>query len=99
MELDMKISRLLSSVKRRLYKSRPALNDLDRKLEKYLNYRDGYFIECGANDGYSQSNTYFLEKKLNWRGLLVEGKRRGRARGRRDAQRQARARAAPVCRG
>jgi len=52
---------------------RPALNDLDRKLEKYLNFRNGFYIEVGANDGYSQSNTYYLEKKRGWTGLLVEG--------------------------
>lgn len=52
---------------------RPALNDLDRKLEKYLNFRDGFFIEAGANNGLSQSNTYVLEKQKGWHGLLVEG--------------------------
>jgi FkbM family methyltransferase len=53
--------------------SRPALNGLDEKLSKYLNYRGGFFIEAGANDGYSQSNTYYLEKFLGWTGILVEG--------------------------
>ena len=52
---------------------RPSLNDLDRKLEKYLNFDNGFFIEAGANDGYSQSNTYFLENSRNWKGILVEG--------------------------
>jgi len=51
---------------------RPALNDLDTKLEKYLGFRDGYFIECGANDGYAQSNTFYFEHMLGWKGLLVE---------------------------
>ncbi len=32
---------------------------------------DGYFIEIGAFDGYSLSNTFFLEQ-MGWRGLLVE---------------------------
>ena len=32
-----------------------ALNSLDQKLEKYLNYNNGYFVELGANDGISQS--------------------------------------------
>ncbi|MDZ8239675.1 MAG: FkbM family methyltransferase [Nostoc sp. ChiQUE01a] len=53
--------------------SRPGLNDLDTKLAKYLNFKNGFFIEVGANDGYQQSNTYFLEKILGWRGILVEG--------------------------
>ncbi|MEH1823017.1 MAG: FkbM family methyltransferase [Nostoc sp.] len=52
--------------------SRPSLNNLDTKLEKYLNFSNGFFIEVGANDGYSQSNTYYLEKFLGWRGILVE---------------------------
>ncbi|MDF5731735.1 MAG: FkbM family methyltransferase [Rhizonema sp. PD38] len=52
--------------------SRPALNNLDKKLEKYLNFESGFFIEVGANDGYNQSNTYYLEKFLGWRGILVE---------------------------
>jgi FkbM family methyltransferase len=49
-----------------------ALNGLDKKIEKYLNYKNGYFIEMGANDGINQSNTRFLEKKYNWRGMLIE---------------------------
>ena len=50
-----------------------ALNGLDRKLQAYLDYRDGFFIEAGANDGLTQSNTYWLERFRGWRGLLVEG--------------------------
>lgn len=49
-----------------------AIDDLDKKLNKFINYRNGFFIECGANDGINQSNTWFFEKKLNWKGLLVE---------------------------
>lgn len=49
-----------------------GLYDLDRKLEKYLNYNKGYFIELGANDGVSQSNTKHFELFRNWKGVLVE---------------------------
>lgn len=49
-----------------------ALNDLDIKLTPFLNFRNGYFIEAGANDGLSQSNTAFFERYLGWRGLLIE---------------------------
>ncbi|HLK80333.1 MAG TPA: FkbM family methyltransferase [Xanthobacteraceae bacterium] len=49
-----------------------ALNDLDIKLASYLNFRNGYFIEAGANDGLYQSNTAFFEHYLGWRGLLIE---------------------------
>lgn len=49
-----------------------ALNDLDKKLEKYLPHRGGFFIEAGANDGVKQSNSYYFEKSLGWSGLLIE---------------------------
>lgn len=42
------------------------------KILKYFNYKNGYFIEVGAHDGLYWSNTYFLEKALNWDGLLIE---------------------------
>jgi FkbM family methyltransferase len=51
----------------------PGLNDLDKKLEKYFDFHNGFFIELGANDGYSQSNTFYLEYIKNWRGILIEG--------------------------
>jgi len=50
----------------------PALNRLDRQLVEILDYRDGFFVEAGANDGFAQSNTYHLEKFWGWRGLLIE---------------------------
>jgi FkbM family methyltransferase len=49
-----------------------ALYSMDVRLEKYLGFRGGTFIEAGANDGIAQSNTYVLERKLGWKGLLVE---------------------------
>jgi FkbM family methyltransferase len=52
--------------------SRPALFDLDRKLEPYVSFEGGVFVEAGANDGYNQSNTYFLERFRGWTGVLVE---------------------------
>lgn len=48
-------------------------NGLDRKLLEHLDKKsDGFFIEAGGNDGFSQSNTYYLEAKLGWRGILIE---------------------------
>jgi hypothetical protein len=32
----------------------------------------GFFIECGALDGETRSNTLFMERHLSWQGLLVE---------------------------
>jgi FkbM family methyltransferase len=37
-----------------------------------LNYEGGSFVEAGANDGLSGSNTAMLERELGWRGALVE---------------------------
>lgn len=41
-------------------------------LCRYLDFDGGYFVEAGANDGYRQSNTYFLERFRGWRGVLIE---------------------------
>jgi len=38
-----------------------ALNDLDKKIERYLDFDNGFFVELGANDGVNQSNTLFFE--------------------------------------
>jgi len=51
---------------------RMGLNELDKKLEPYLNFDNGVFIEAGANDGIKQSNTYYLEAVRSWKGILVE---------------------------
>lgn len=46
--------------------------------DKYLhnkffkNKRNGVFVEIGAHDGISLSNTYFFEKELNWTGVCFE---------------------------
>jgi len=48
---------------------------IDWKLLKVLSPiapSGGYFVEVGANDGITQSNTFLLERKFGWRGLLVE---------------------------
>lgn len=52
----------------------PALFELDKRLVPFLNPADrqGFFVEAGANDGLTQSNTYVLERDFGWRGLLVE---------------------------
>lgn len=49
-----------------------ALDKLDKKMLNYINFYDGYFIECGANDGVDKSNTWYFEKYLNWHGILIE---------------------------
>ncbi len=52
--------------------SRAGLDSLDLKLQKYLDFDNGFFIEAGANDGFTQSNTYWLERFRGWRGILIE---------------------------
>ena len=54
------------------FKKFNALNSLDKKMLEFINYENGYFIECGANDGVDQSNTWYFEKILNWSGILIE---------------------------
>ena len=49
-----------------------SINSLDKQLEKYVDYNDGFYVELGANDGVNQSNTLFFEIKRNWKGVLVE---------------------------
>ena len=34
--------------------------------------RDGTFLEFGAYDGVTFSNTFLLEKRLNWSGVLID---------------------------
>lgn len=49
-----------------------SLHNLDILMLEYINYEKGFFIEAGANDGISQSNTYYYERNMGWIGLLVE---------------------------
>lgn len=53
--------------------SYPGLHDLDRLVQPYLTaFQRGTFLEIGAYDGYSKSNTYQLERAQGWRGILIE---------------------------
>tara|TARA_B100000900_G_scaffold379458_1_gene364377 strand:+ start:370 stop:1125 length:756 start_codon:yes stop_codon:yes gene_type:complete len=42
-----------------------VLNELNFK-------KNGFFVEFGATNGINSSNTYLLEDKFNWRGILAE---------------------------
>ena len=35
-------------------------------------YRSGYFVDIGASDGVTASNTYLLEKFYKWKGICVD---------------------------
>jgi FkbM family methyltransferase len=52
--------------------SHPAAFGMDRVLNEVIDRDGGFFVEAGANDGFTQSNTYWLERFRGWRGLLVE---------------------------
>ena len=74
------LKRRLSRIRRRLFESlgldyfsRAALDDIDKKLEVYFPYKNGFFIEVGANNGISMSNTYYFAKLRQWKGILIEG--------------------------
>jgi hypothetical protein len=62
-------------LKRKINKSEKtsyALDELDLRLEPFLDFRNGFFVEAGANDGIKQSNTLYFEKYKGWTGLLIE---------------------------
>lgn len=40
--------------------------------KKFLNYKNGFFIELGGMDGIKFSNTLFFENVLDWVGVLIE---------------------------
>lgn len=63
---------LFNFLKKNLKGKYNSLNSLDKKIEKYLDYDNGFFVELGANDGIAQSNSLYFEKYRNWKGVLVE---------------------------
>jgi FkbM family methyltransferase len=47
------------------------------KQDKIIDYffkkkKNGVFLDIGANDGVTISNTYFLEKERSWNGICIE---------------------------
>lgn len=49
-----------------------SLNDLDKKLERYVDFDGGTIFEAGANNGITQSNSLYFERYRAWRSVLVE---------------------------
>lgn len=66
------IRKLKNAITSRFRRRSYALNQLDLKLLPYLDFQNGFFVEVGANDGISQSNTLYFEKHKGWKGLLIE---------------------------
>lgn len=47
--------------------------DIDLKLAQAMDYATGgYYVEVGANDGFTQSSTLALETYYGWHGVLIE---------------------------
>lgn len=49
-----------------------ALFGMDKVVVAKLSHRGGVFVEVGANDGVTQSNTYYLGRRRGWTGVLIE---------------------------
>ena len=49
-----------------------SLNSIDRQLETFMNFDSGYYVELGANNGISFSNSLYFERYKGWTGLLIE---------------------------
>lgn len=44
----------------------------DEILNNLINKRNGFFIDIGAHDGISFSNSYSFETELEWSGICIE---------------------------
>jgi FkbM family methyltransferase len=45
----------------------------DKFIDDFFNKKEnGIFVDVGANDGITLSNTFFLEKERNWEGICIE---------------------------
>jgi FkbM family methyltransferase len=78
-EVAIRVRYALARARRRIFErygsarySRPALYGMDRELDAIIDRDGGFFVEAGGHDGYTQSNTYYLERFRGWRGVLVE---------------------------
>jgi FkbM family methyltransferase len=71
--LSLNANKLIKLLK--IYQSKKNESELNQDLFVLLksNFKKrGYFVEIGGADGKTHSNTYFLEKEYNWRGIVAE---------------------------
>ncbi len=57
---------------KKIFKKYYGKNQLDKQIKTYMNYKNGFYVEIGAYDGVTQSNTLYFEKNNNWKGILIE---------------------------
>uniref|UniRef100_A0A8D8RJD1 Protein Star n=1 Tax=Cacopsylla melanoneura TaxID=428564 RepID=A0A8D8RJD1_9HEMI len=50
----------------------PSMGQATQVRRALKDMKNGFFIECGALDGETRSNTLFMERYLDWSGLLIE---------------------------
>lgn len=62
----------LSDLLKNLIKSKSQLRQDLFVLSQLVFKKDGYFVEFGATNGITFSNTYLLEKEFGWKGVLAE---------------------------
>ena len=71
-DLECQLDRLLMILgyRRRFFSQKGQ----DRWLTKrvFPDRKKGYFVEVGAGNGISHSNTYILERDFDWNGVLIE---------------------------
>lgn len=48
-------------------------SDQDKWVCEFLNFKkNGFYLDIGAYDGVQTSNTFILEKELDWSGICIE---------------------------
>ena len=68
---DLSEERLIAFFSKNYKESQSQLMQ-DIFVDYMLNKNNGFFCEVGACDGVVHSNTFWLEKKRNWKGILCE---------------------------